>query len=115
MSKAVTYEEITKLCPSIVNWEKELDSFSISHRDVHKFFNIYSKVAKDLDSCSVSSLVSFFDIESTTVLHKILCSISLRERGNARIDFSEFVVSLWSFCSCSQSMICKPFHFLFAK
>ena len=109
-SKSYSYDDIVVACPAIVKWEKQLESFGISNRDIVKFFRVFMKITNEVDEVIVSDVVTYLDVDGGTFVAKLLTALKTELIENVKgikIDFSEFILSIWSFCSIQTSSLRK--------
>jgi Ca2+-binding EF-hand superfamily protein len=74
--------------------------------EVQKLYDIYNTVDADRSgSIDVVELLMFLDIERTLFTERIFEAFD--KDHTHRVDFYEFVVSVWKFCILSNEAACK--------
>jgi Ca2+-binding EF-hand superfamily protein len=88
------------------------DCFNVLHpikyktQEVMKFYETYNGIDTDHSgSIDVSELLKFLNIESSLFTERIFAAFD--KDGTGKIDFFEFVVSLWKFCALGKESISK--------
>jgi Ca2+-binding EF-hand superfamily protein len=87
-------------------WMDVFKAMKLQHREVKTMFAIYSKVDSDRSgTIDVVELLTLLDIERTAFTERIFSAFDKDHTG--KIDFYEFVVSLWKFCTLGNGSLCK--------
>lgn len=72
--------------------------------EVHQFYEVFNSVDTDHSgNIDVVELLKFLDIESSIFTERIFAAFD--KDGTGKIDFFEFVVSLWKFCALGKESI----------
>ena len=88
------------------DWMKVFKAMKLTKREVIELYEIYNTVDTDQSgSIEVVELLHFLDIERSHFTERIFSAFD--KDGTGQIDFYEFVVSLWKFCTLSSSAISK--------
>lgn len=102
-SAASTHEGIRK------EWMAVFHAMQFTTHEVMKFYDIYNSIDTDHSgSIDVVELLKFLDIEASLFTERIFAAFD--KDGTGKIDFFEFVVSLWKFCALGKESI-STFHF----
>lgn len=92
-----------------VDWMDVFLAMRLKKCEVMKLYEIYIKVDCDKSgNIDVVELLTLLDIERTTFTERIFAAFDKDHTG--KIDFYEFVVCVWKFCTLGNSAICKQFH-----
>lgn len=98
------YAHVYKHFPG-VNKNKELyDALLFSESDLGRLLYVFHKIDVDKGgSIDIAELLAFLDLEKTPWSRRIFTILD--EDGNGTIDFREFVVALWNYCSLGRSTL----------
>jgi Ca2+-binding EF-hand superfamily protein len=89
-------------------WMDVFKAMKLNHSEVKSMFAIYNKVDADRSgSIDVVELLTLLDIERTAFTERIFAAFDKDRTG--KIDFYEFVVSLWKFCTLGNGSLSKRF------
>jgi Ca2+-binding EF-hand superfamily protein len=100
---------IASVLPSGVSreWMEIFKAMKLTREEVCHLLAIYHKVDCDKSgNIDVVELLTLLDIERTSFTEKIFCAFDKDRTG--QIDFYEFVVSVWKFCTLGNGAISKP-------
>jgi Ca2+-binding EF-hand superfamily protein len=87
-------------------WMDVFKAMKLRHREVKTMFAIYNRVDSDRSGAiDVVELLTLLDIERTAFAERIFSAFDKNHTG--KIDFYEFVVSLWKFCTLGNGSLCK--------
>jgi hypothetical protein len=87
-------------------WMDVFKAMKLQHGEVKTMFAIYNKVDSDRSgSIDVVELLTLLDIERTAFTERIFSAFDKDHTG--KIDFYEFVVSLWKFCTLGNGSLSK--------
>jgi hypothetical protein len=87
-------------------WMDVFKAMKLKHPEVTAMFAIYNKVDADRSgSIDVVELLTLLDIERTAFTERIFAAFDKDHTG--KIDFYEFVVSLWKFCTLGNGSLSK--------
>mmetsp|Transcript_18568 Transcript_18568/g.25651 ORF Transcript_18568/g.25651 Transcript_18568/m.25651 type:complete len:415 (-) Transcript_18568:523-1767(-) len=93
----VRYSKLSK-------WKAQFEALKLREREVEKIFNIFKKVDVDgSGSIELVELLVHIDLDRTTFTERIFSIFD--EDGSGEIDFREFVLSLWNYCTLSKSTL----------
>lgn len=99
-SGASVQDEIPK------EWMDIFKAMKLKPKEVGKLFAIYNTVDADRSgSIDVAELLMFMDIERTLFTKRIFEAFD--KDHTHRVDFYEFVVSVWKFCALGKEATCK--------
>jgi len=68
------------------------------------------KITSEVEDARVSDVITYLDVDGGTFVAKLLTTFkkeSIENVKESKIDFSEFVLSIWSFCSIQTSSLRK--------
>lgn len=85
-------------------WTQLFTSLKLSRSDVNQLYKMFCKV--DLDgsgSVDTVELLTLLDIERTRFTEQIFAVFD--NDGSGKVDFREFVMSLWNYCTIGQAAL----------
>jgi serine/threonine-protein phosphatase 2B regulatory subunit len=88
----------------IEEWREQFEALKLNASDIGKLFNIFRRV--DVDNSGTIELVELLvhiDVERTKFSERIFSIFD--EDASGEIDFREFVLSLWNYCSLSNATL----------
>jgi hypothetical protein len=87
-------------------WLEVFKAMKLSRPEVKKLFAIFNAVDIDKSgTIEVVELLTLLDIERTMFAERIFAAFD--KDGTGKVDFYEFVVSLWKFCTLANGSIGK--------
>ena len=87
-------------------WVDIFTSMQFSRSEIVQFYEIYNTIDTDKSGeIDVGELLKFLGIESSIFTERIFEAFD--KDGTGKIDFFEFVVSLWKFCALGSESISK--------
>ena len=90
------------------DWLDVFKAMKLRSSEVLKLYEIYCSVDADRSgSIDVVEMLTFMDIDRTNFTERIFHAFDKDHTG--RIDFYEFVVCLWKFCTLCNGAISKHF------
>jgi hypothetical protein len=85
-------------------WMSIFSTMQFTKYEVNSFHDIFMSVDTDNSgSIDVAELLSFLNIEKSLFSERIFAAFD--KDGTGRIDFFEFVVSLWKFCALGKESL----------
>jgi hypothetical protein len=85
-------------------WMSIFSTMQFTKYEVNSFHDIFMSVDTDNSgSIDVTELLSFLNIEKSLFSERIFAAFD--KDGTGRIDFFEFVVSLWKFCALGKESL----------
>jgi hypothetical protein len=97
---APKYKELMKT-PQFEKWTEVFQSLQLTNDEVQQLLRLYGKV--DLDgggTIDVVELLTVIDVERTPFTERIFTIFD--EDSSGKIDFGEFVLALWNYCTLSK-------------
>ena len=93
------------------DWQDIFKAMKLRKWEIKRLFDIYNTVDIDRSgSIDVLELLMFLDIERTPFSQRIFEAFD--KDGTHRIDFYEFVVSVWKFCALGNEATSKLICYL---
>jgi hypothetical protein len=93
-------------------WMSIFSTMQFTKYEVNSFHDIFMSVDTDNSgSIDVTELLSFLNIEKSLFSERIFAAFD--KDGTGRIDFFEFVVSLWKFCALGKEYIGTSVNLIF--
>jgi Ca2+-binding EF-hand superfamily protein len=88
-----------------VRAKKEIyEAFSFSTLDIGRLHKVYRKIDNDdSNSIELAELLAFLDLDRTRFTKRIFTMFD--EDGSGLLDFHEFVLSLWNYCTLTKSSL----------
>ena len=87
-------------------WMEVFTAMQFSKAEVISFYEIYNAIDTDKSGeIEVGELLKFLCIENSIFTERIFEAFD--KDGTGKIDFFEFVVSLWKFCALGKESISK--------
>lgn len=87
--------------PQFVAWNQSFQALKISKEEVSKLFKLFQKA--DMDgggTIDVVELLTVMDVERTPFTERVFSIFDDDKSG--KIDFYEFVLALWNYCTLSK-------------
>jgi Ca2+-binding EF-hand superfamily protein len=93
-------------------WMSIFSTMQFTKYEVNSFHDIFMSVDTDNSgSIDVTELLSFLNIEKSLFSERIFAAFD--KDGTGRIDFFEFVVSLWKFCALGKESLGTSVNLIF--
>lgn len=89
-------------------WLNQFEVMQLSRNEIRKLFYIFSAVDVDKSGqIALAELLAHIDLERTRFTERIFSIFD--EDGSGEIDFREFVLSLWNYCTLTKATLgtCK--------
>ena len=84
--------------PNVAKWRRILDVIGLSRNEVYLLFQTYSSIdVDDSNSINVHELMARLGLENSQFMTRVFSLFDINKSGG--IDFGEFVVSLWNYCT----------------
>ena len=88
------------------DWMDIFKAMKLKTREIRSLYAIYNTVDADRSgSIDVTELLMFMNIERTPFTKRIFEAFD--KDHTHRVDFYEFVVSVWKFCALGKEATCK--------
>lgn len=85
-------------------WELQFRALQLRGREINKLYRVFRKVDMDgSGSISVAELLTHIDVERTKFTERVFSIFD--EDGSGEIDFREFVLSLWNYCTHTKATL----------
>jgi Ca2+-binding EF-hand superfamily protein len=90
--------------PETAQWRNTFQTLTFSERDVGRMMKIFRKIDVDLSGeIQIIELLNYLDIDRNEFTKRVFGIFD--EDGSGQIDFREFVVSLWNYCTLEHSTL----------
>lgn len=90
--------------PEIVRWKPQFDVIKLTEKDVGKIYKIFRKIDKDNSgTIQILEMLNYFDIDRNRFTERVFGIFD--EDGSGQIDFREFTISLWNYCTLGKSTL----------
>jgi Ca2+-binding EF-hand superfamily protein len=98
------YAHVYKHFPAVLKQKELYDALLLSENDIGRLLYVFHKIDHDKGgSIDIAELLAFLDLEKTPWSRRIFTILD--EDGNGTVDFREFVVALWNYCSLGRSTL----------
>jgi len=98
------YAHVYKHFPAVLEQKELYDALLLSENDIGRLLYVFHKIDHDKGgSIDIAELLAFLDLEKTPWSRRIFTILD--EDGNGTVDFREFVVALWNYCSLGRSTL----------
>lgn len=88
------------------DWMAIFNAMQFTNAEIKHFYEMFVTVDTDHSgSIEIAELLDFLQIEGSMFTERIFSAFD--KDGTGKIDFFEFVVSLWKFCALGKESICK--------
>ena len=88
------------------DWMAIFNAMQFTNAEISVFYEMFVTVDSDHSgSIEIAELLDFLQIEGSMFTERIFSAFD--KDGTGKIDFFEFVVSLWKFCALGKESICK--------
>ena len=86
------------------DWLEQFEALKLTKSELIKLFKIYRAIDKDLKgSIDLEELLSFLEIERTSFTDRAF--LVFDANGSGKIDFREFILSLWNYCTLTKATL----------
>ena len=90
--------------PDLQKWKNQFESLGMLEVDIGRLYKIFLKVDTDRGGkINLLELLMFLDIERTSFNKRVFSIFD--SDGSGSIDFCEFVLSLWNYCTLDSSTL----------
>jgi Ca2+-binding EF-hand superfamily protein len=88
------------------SWITLFHCIKLRNKEIKRLYKVYKNVDIDGEgSVTVAHLLALLDIERTNFTERIFTAFDTKHSG--RVDFREFVMSAWNYCTLSKSSLSK--------
>ncbi len=85
-------------------WRKQFEKLELSPNEVSQLYRIFLKVDDDRSgSIGLVELLTLMDVERTSFTMRVFSIFDADKSG--KIDFREFVLALWNYCTLSSATL----------
>jgi Ca2+-binding EF-hand superfamily protein len=89
-----------------LDWLEVFKKMQFTRAEVKKIHDIFDKLdAKQKGGIDTVEWLTFLDLDRNNFTERVFCAFD--KDGNKTIDFYEFVISLWKFCTLGEGAISK--------
>jgi len=86
------------------DWVESFEALQFKKKDLLQMEKIFGRIDDSADGrVDLMELLDFFDLKNSTFAKRTFAIFD--EDSSGTIDFREFVLSLWNFCSCTDSAL----------
>lgn len=90
--------------PQFTKWRIQFESLRLTPREIQKMYKVFRKVDFDgSGAIGLGELLAHIDVERTKFSERIFSIFD--EDGSGEIDFREFVLSLWNYCTLTKATL----------
>lgn len=88
----------------LVKWTFLMEGLHLNIEELKKFFSIFSKIDNDKSgSIKLAELLLFLKLENNEFMRRAFSIFD--EDKSGQVDFGEFVVSVWNYCTLNNSSL----------
>lgn len=88
----------------LAGWRPQFESLKLRKKEISKLYNIFQKVDVDCSgTIGLAELLALMDVERTAFSERVFSIFD--EDGSGAIDFREFVLALWNYCTLSSATL----------
>lgn len=85
-------------------WMRQFSAMQLSKREIKTLWNIFTKIDFDgSGSIGLAELLAHIDLDRTRFTEKIFSIFD--EDKSGEVDFREFVLSLWNYCTLTKATL----------
>ncbi len=85
-------------------WRIQFETLQLKEKEVAKLFKIFSQIDVDQDGgMGLVELLTLVNVERTAFSERVFSIFD--ENRSGKIDFREFVLSLWNYCTLSPATL----------
>lgn len=94
---------------SIKTHRSEFEALQLRKEEISRLYEVFRKADADNSGAIVLlELLNYFDIERTAFSERVFSMFD--ENKSGAIDFKEFVLALWNYCTLSRATLGKLVH-----
>jgi Ca2+-binding EF-hand superfamily protein len=113
MGACVSKKNIYEYTKRPNRWKKIFESLRLTEQDLQLLYRVFLDVdIRGTGTIDINELMAYMGVEHTRFLTRAFSLFDYD--GSNEIDFSEFVIALWNYCSLSYNTL-GVFSFLFMK
>jgi Ca2+-binding EF-hand superfamily protein len=92
------------------SWMELFASMKLTKREVAQMYDIFKKVDLDDSGCvDIVELLTLLDVERTVFTEHVFTVFDAD--GSGKVDFKEFVLSIWNYCTIGTASLGNFFVF----
>jgi Ca2+-binding EF-hand superfamily protein len=93
------YEDV-----KIKKFKEQFEALQLSANDIGRLHTIFNQIDVDFSgTIGLAELLAHIDLDQTTFTESVFSIFD--EDGSGEIDFREFVISLWNYCTLSRATL----------
>ena len=98
------YNKVYDFEPKLSEWRSDFEALQFKEQDIGRLYRIYNKIDGDKSGLiDYMEMLSFLDIERTPFSKRVFTMFD--EDGSGKLDFKEFVMSLWNYCTLGKDTL----------
>eukprot|EP01039_Chlorochromonas_danica_P004455 gene4455-4880_t len=95
-------DNLTRIIPEA--WYAQFKALKLSDSEIRKFLDLYQKIDRDQSGAvDMAELLNALDIENNSFTRRAFSVFDMNNSG--KIDFREFVLSLWNYCTLGMATL----------
>lgn len=95
---------VYKQYPELVQWRVQFESLRLSSGEVRKLYHIFKSMDVDgSGTIELIELLAHIDVERTNFTERVFSIFD--EDRSGQVDFREFVLSLWNYCTLTKATL----------
>ena len=89
-------------------WREQFETLKLKKKEIGKLFSVFNQIDVDKSgTIGLAELLALMDVERTAFSSRVFSIFD--EDGSGEIDFREFVLSLWNYCTLSPATLGEYF------
>ncbi len=92
--------------PKLNKWRKQFEAIQLNGNDIGKLYDVFLRVDEDKSgTIGLVEMLTLMDVENTAFSRRVFSIFD--EDHSGKIDFREFVLALWNYCTLSPATLDK--------
>lgn len=92
--------------PEVRPFKQEFEALQLRRREIKKLYELFKRVDVDNSgSIGLNELLTHMDVDKTQFTERVFSIFD--EDGSGEVDFREFVLALWNYCTLGSTTLGK--------
>ena len=98
------YNKVYEFEPKLAEWRSDFDALQFKEQDIGRLYRIYNLIDADKSGLiDYVEMLTYLSIERTAFSKRVFTMFD--DDGSGKLDFREFVMSLWNYCTLSKDTL----------